>query len=340
MKEIFKDCFLNNNECKGKIIKAHILSQKATMKLLKSPTKAGMEVLHIGAKFEENKYIPKSIGWSKASAHHCFCKMHDDKLFKKIENGNLFNPEDIEQSFLHTLRSFSYAYYRKKEELNLFNTIGDLAKTIDKMRGFLSSNSKEQSLSERVKESQKMLLWEYEYVRTELLDILNTKDYEKMSFRSAIIDESFPFASAGVLMAKIICPHPKEPILVNYDSTSPTLKSPAIIMTVIPLKTNETAIIFGILSTDENAKIVLDKIYSLNKEDWFKAISSLMLTANKENTFFNLTLWDYMKSKGYDKQIIKEINKPRNLDLLLGSTHLSEINLFDDEFTSRNLNIS
>ncbi len=339
----FKYCFINDGTCSEQHKEAHILSRAATMSLVHGSTKAGLQVVHLGAKSQNGELTPSLIGWKKASAHYCFCHDHDNDLFEPIENDNILDPKNLEQLFLHSLRSFAYAYYRKKKELHPINdfmeSIINIKLSISNLLNSDQEKEKEKEEADEMRNRFDMHFWAYESIRKELLSILENKDFHKMAYETAVIDKRFPFASAGVLMAQIVDPEQKQWTIVSYDSKDPILKNPAIILTVLPDKLNRTILIVGALRSDQNATMTLERFSRLSGKDFRKAISSLMIGVNKENTFFNPCLWEYMQQIGIDKQIINEVNQQRGLDLLSQPLTLSEIDLFADEFTCDNLNI-
>ncbi len=338
----YKSCFIKDNKCSEKFKEAHILSKAATMSLVHGPTKSGLQVIHLGYKSEGNKFIPTPVGWKKASAHFCFCHDHDNDLFEPIENDNILDPKNIEQLFLHTLRSFAYAYYRKKKELQPFNdlmeSILDIKSTLS---GFLNSDREnEDKESRKLRERFDLKFWPYESIRKDLLDILKNKSFNQMVYRTAIIGKRFPFASAGVLMAQIIDPEQKNWSIVSYDSSDPIIKPPAIILTVLPDKHDRTIVIMGALKKDQNAIMTINKFDRLEGSDLRRALNALILDVNKDNTIFNHKLWDYMKGKGYQDKIIEELNMERGLDLITQPLSLSSFDLFNPEFSCKNLNIT
>lgn len=111
-------------------------------------------------------------------------------------------------------------------------------------------------------------------------------------------------------------------------------------LTLIPDKQNRMILIMACLKSDGNAMHILRKFDRLNDGERSKAITSLVLTVNKDNTFFNPALWDYMVNHGIDQTLIREINHDRGLDLLIDEVRLSSLNLFDSRFTCASLGIT
>ncbi len=346
----FKDCFIGDQTCSTKFKQAHILSMSATMKLLNDQTKAGLQVVHLGNRDRTSgRIIPDYVGWSKASAHHCFCHDHDNDLFEPIENDNILDSQNQEQLFLHILRSFAYVYYRKKEDNkdleSLIEPFAEIGKSLTTLQETLSQfihipgSGKEWTSSDELRKRLNLSMWSYEFVRQELLTANKSKDYSKIIYRSAVIDRKLPFASAGVFFAQIIDPDGKKPSMVSYRQGDPVLKPPAIMLNVLPDKHNRTIIVAGALKEDDNAVMTLRKFGQLKKGEFGKALSSLIFHANRDNTFLHPKFWEHLKQTGASEEIIKELNQERGLDLLMDPLKLSSVNLFSPEYSCDKLGI-
>jgi hypothetical protein len=342
----FKECFIHDNECVQAFSQAHILSQSATMKLVHGSTKGGLQVVHLGNVDKNGEYKPKSIGWSMASAHHCFCKDHDNKLFTPIENDNKLDTRNKEQLFLHVMRSFAYVYYRKKQSTQLhqniisdFNSIGD---SLDRLRNYFAQfivlPPKQMSKDEELRKNISLNLWSFQYVRNELIKIQKTKEYDRLEYRCLTISEKLPFASAGVLFAQIIDPNRK---ILSYSINpgDPVIKPPAIMFNVLPDKFGRTIIIVAVLKDDGNALQLLHKFDRLDGVCFFQALTRLVFDANKDNTFLHPKFWKHLEDKGYSSKIITELNEGRGFDVMGDPLKLSNINLFSKEFYCTSLGI-
>ncbi len=337
----FRRCFINDGSCSQTIISAHTLSQSASMKLIQGLNSKNQNVvIQVGAKSKDNIYEPKEIGWSVASRYHCFCVFHDDRLFKKIENGNEFDSDNYEQLFLHTLRSFAFCYYKKKEEIDPENKFTDgFIGTIDEVTELMPKDSLRFKDKESFDKYNLHIQFSgYERIRVRLIEILKSQEYTEFIFRKAAFAR-FPFASAGTLMAEIVDFKTKKLSSTFMDPSTPIQHKPGFILTIVPGK-KQTFLIGAALKADNNAAFLLRKFDVLGKDKLPSALSSLLLTANKENTFFHPKLWEYMKSNGYDKKIISEINIDRSADTFYDEMHQSQINLFSKEFSCENLGIN
>ena len=296
----YKDCFIGNDDCSSEILAAHILSMKATMSLVHGPDQKNQrKVVLIGHNYGLFEWEPKEVGWKSASTHHCFCGKHDNKLFEPIENDNIFDPKNIEHLFLQSLRSFAVTYYKKKIELKPYHDLLDFEETLDQFKFLYCDPDRTEKVSDwRARIN--LQFWAYEKTRKELLEILDTKAYSKMQYITRVLDYKLPFASAGSLIAENVDPLGAQSTFVYYDNKQPVVRKPALILTVMPVKTKQTIIVLAGLKSDFNTQFELKKYRECSVLDFEKAISKLMLTANKENTFFNPQLWYIMKHNNLD----------------------------------------
>lgn len=329
-KSQLKSCFVKDKNCSETYKRAHILSKAATLSLIKGKTKAGETVVHLG-NFENNTYLPKEIGWKSASSEKCFCSKHDDEVFKAIENGNTIDENSEEQLFLYSFRSFAYTYYKKETELGQFQHLPDSTENLMKKDRENRSNKLPSKLDVHLRT--------YRFYHQAFTSALKSKKFDDFDYRGFKVPLKFPFASAGTLMAKIASKSSKQPFMVSYDGDSPVIKNPALTLTVLPLASNETIIILCAYKKDTNAIMNLERFIRLSLDEFLRAVTSLMLSSNKDNSFLNPKLWNYLKSNGLDKIIIEELNEERESDLLMSQPRISRINLFEPRFSCKNLEI-
>lgn len=338
----FKRCFINDGSCSNKIIAAHTLSQAATMSLIKGTTRSGQKVIHMGNKSENGKFLPKEIGWTNASAYYCFCGAHDNEVFRPIENANVFDPSNNEHLFLHTYRSFAYSYYKKKKEIDPENSFTDgFTGTIQECSDmfFPEELLKPTSKEHAKKISLHIQFSSYERIKLRLNSILYSKQYSEMAFRVCIIPKKYPIASAGTLMAEISDGKTMSTIIL--DEGTPIIHKQGLITTILPISQNKTIIIVGFFRKDLNALKIIEKIDRLKAKDAFaKAITGIILTSNRENTFIHPKLWEAVLEKNLDSQIVLELNNDRPADLLDYPIYQSEVNLFSSDFSCESLGIS
>jgi len=329
-KSKLKSCFVKDKSCSEHYKRAHILSKAATLSLIKDKTKAGEVIVHLGHSVK-GYYYPKEIGWKSASSEKCFCSKHDDEIFKPIEDGNTTDVLNKEQLFLHSFRSFAYTYYQKETELGQFHQLPD---SIDNLI------RKDDSIrSEKLPFKLDIHLRTYRYNHQAFTSTLYSKQFENFEYRGFKLPLKFPIASAGTLMAKIASSTNRQIIMSIIDSESPVLKNSALTLTVLPLNTNETVIILCAFKKDLNAIVNLSRFIKLGLDEFLRAVTSLMMSSNKDNTYFNPRLWSYLKIKGLDKIIIEELNEERESDLLMSKPKISKINLFEPQFSCDNLGI-
>lgn len=325
-----KECFVNDDSCKEKIIEAHILSRSATMSLLCGPGQGGLSVIKLGT-------APQEVGWSKASAYYCFCGIHDREIFRPIENDVDFDTKNDEQVFLHIFRSFAYSYHKKRSELesndNIFGSF---------FRAFGVPGMDNSDIDSRINESKQDQMYAFDQIRDRLLDTWKTKKFQQnLKVNIINLGIAFPFASAGALMAEII-DDSKGFNIVNYNPEAPMVAQPGLILTVFPLKNDRTVIILAALSSDPNAVLTFNRFDRVKSDPakLLRAISGLMLSSNKENTFLHPTLWEYMKTNKLAKQLVDDLKSSRGTDLLNDEPWLPKTNLFDKVFSCQNIGIN
>jgi hypothetical protein len=325
-----KECFLNDSTCgplnkatgKAVIKEAHILSQAATMKQLCGDVNGQKEVYKASTQ--------KSVGWKKASAYHCFCGDHDTEIFKPIENDNSYNSSNEEQLFLHTFRAFAFEYHKKRI---VMDSKYALAESLDNMVLSLTNLFKEEkdlktetgfNLDHRHNEE----MYSHDKIKQELIKAYKTRHYSLLLYKPFTFDVKFPFASAGTLLADILST--ENTCIVYYNESEPQLARPGIMLTVFPdPKNDSTNIILACLKSDNNAVEYLNKYDSLNNKEIQLAVSSLMLTTNRDNTFFHPDFWRNIQKHPCKDDLYNELQKNRGFDLLNVKLKQSNFNLFD-----------
>ncbi|MEN9442328.1 MAG: hypothetical protein RLZ33_2405 [Bacteroidota bacterium] len=131
-----------------------------------------------------------------------------------------------------------------------------------------------------------------------------------------------------------------ETSIVHYDQSEPQLARPGILLTVFPDCHNDsTNIIIACLKSDKNGVMYLNKFDKMGYESMCLAVSSLMLTTNRNNTFFHPIYWKAIQNHQKLENFNNELSKNRGFDLLAKNIKLSEFNLFDEKLTSKKLNI-
>lgn len=96
-------------ECQNNSINSHILQRKGILDKIAINS-------HLWT-FKQNYFNPdelefKEVGLKKAFAFDCFCELHDNEMFKDIENGNI-NLEEYKNCLLFTLRVIYDEMYKK-----------------------------------------------------------------------------------------------------------------------------------------------------------------------------------------------------------------------------------
>lgn len=221
-----------------------------------------------------------------------------------------------------------------------FHEIGDSQNKLqDFLAQFIVLPPRELSKEQALKYNLSLSFWSFQYVRNELLKSLNSNKFENLEYRTLIFPERLPFASAGVLLARIVEPLPKKMTIVSINPGDPVVKSPALMFNVLPDKFDRTIIIAAALKDDYNAVHLLNKFDRLPQPELGKALTRLMFDANKENTFLHPRFWEFLKKNDYVSTVCKELNEDRGYDSMLDSLKLSDLNLFDQKLSCKAIGI-
>jgi len=313
------------------------------MSLICGEAKGGFKVVQVAGKNKDTRKIePTEVGWQKASAYHCFCDIHDSQIFKPIEDDNTFDFHNNEHLFLHTFRSFAYAYHKQRENIDRRHELG--RSLLDAFSAFTNLfDNKNEDVDDRIQKSYDAEMYSFNLIRDRLIKNWQSKTMQGLKGLSIEIDTNFPFASAGTLMANIIDPNGANHVFFDPDQGHLVLPHPGIILTVFPVKENKTIIILTALSADQNAQFILERFDRLYEEDpkgsFMRAISGLMLSVNKENTFLHPKMWEAMKANGDAIKLQQDIESSRDSDLLGSTPWMPQVNMFSDEYTCYRLGI-
>ena len=116
IKEI-KTCY--HPECNSPSINSHILQKNG---ILSSISKDSHLWEHQINQFKESKFYFKKTGIKDVFSFNCFCKLHDNLLFKKIENNDI-DFTDYESLLLFTLRTIYNEKFRKEVSVRVYELI-------------------------------------------------------------------------------------------------------------------------------------------------------------------------------------------------------------------------
>ena len=119
-KSFYKTCLHpNKQECSGKAIGAHALQNNRILSKLEVDKHVMMidkksipecVTMDDGEKLYYYKFDKKCV--NEATKYHCFCKDHDDAVFKDIEkDGTEYIIGNKKQEFLFAYKSFAFEFY-------------------------------------------------------------------------------------------------------------------------------------------------------------------------------------------------------------------------------------
>lgn len=288
-----KFCFIGNEDCKGHIIKAHILSQKATMLGLKSQNSKGQEVvIQLGSKKESEKY-PKEVGWSKASTYRCFCAHHDKKLFDSIDNPIANVNITTMDLFYHSLRTFAYSFYQNRYKFDQsgnaqldFNTLSNEAIQMVK-NGGIPRNLIHRNTN----------LITYHSFRESFIKAHLRKDYSDFDFCTISMDIPQLISSANFFELPNVAPVEGPKIMMSNGNYGPYFPDEVIILTVVPDGVDNTRVIFCWKKSTVHSQYLMRELMKLGSEALVKFASRIIFQGGNENSFINLGFWEFLKSE-------------------------------------------
>jgi len=163
-----------NNECSGKIIKAHSISKSSSLKEIAH--NGHVLTTFKGAVSFKNEFniSPKKIGIQKASTFTGFCAHHDKTLFQPIEDSYFVVSE--ENCFLIAYRAVSRELFVKERSSGTF----DLLKNLDKGNTFEQQKSV-QSEHKRLTENNDLSTSDLKEIKSKLDSMLVVCDHRKLN---------------------------------------------------------------------------------------------------------------------------------------------------------------
>jgi len=288
-----KFCFIGNEDCKGQdIVRAHILSQKATMLGLRSENPKGQQVvIQLGSKKESEKY-PKEVGWSKASTYRCFCGHHDKNLFDSIDDSGYKRDITTEDLFYHSLRTFAYSFYRNRYE---FDQSGSVQLDFHSLSKEASQMMKDGGISRNMIH-RNIKLTTYHSFRESFVKAHFGKDYSEFDFCTFSISMPQLISSANFFELPNVAPV-KGPQLLLKGKYGPYSQDEIIILTVVPDGVDKTRVIFCWKKNTVHSQYLMRELKKLGFAELVKFASRIIFQGENENSFINLGFWEFLKSE-------------------------------------------
>lgn len=274
-----KECFhYNDNECNGKIKKAHSLQKNGVLSLIEYEVNKNKKVysfLYPNMIGPFTLYGFKPLGKKEASTFHGFCDFHDSKIFHPIENSEIDIDSD-EHCFLLSYRSLAKEFHTKIESLKAYKT----HKIFRENKAFQEDYIKGTELAIR----------DLIIVKNKLNSMLKRKAYGELEYFTYTLDCVIPIACA----TSITPDYSYNGVVLNKtDDIEDTYE--VIILTIIPTKTS-TNILFACFPEDKRSILYLDELGELPNLKLENAITSILIS-EVENTFFSPYIWEQLTER-------------------------------------------
>lgn len=101
----------HHKSCTKNVISAHSIQKSKVLGRLKNSKN------HVMTFYQSKDKKPKLIGWNKASTFNGFCKIHDELIFKEIEDKEIEPTE--KQIFILSYRSFCHEFFQKSAAIRV-----------------------------------------------------------------------------------------------------------------------------------------------------------------------------------------------------------------------------
>lgn len=310
----FKTCFSFDDNCNYGYISAHSLQNNGVLNLISNEN----HVYFLEMNFQEHSLSPelefKKIGKNQASVFNGFCKHHDEKYFKIIEDEPFIGLP--EQNYWYAFRAHCFESHRKtrlKERYSSFFRENPNA-TRNKQ---LSNIYRQNELSIRDMET--------EYKRFK--DIYKTKEFNKLESFVKILPFKVAFATTTAIAVNVDIDLKPAADIYNY---SESIIIPCIYLSVIP-KESETIIIVSRFKEDTCYDNFITSLNSCTEDHVLFSFLTYCLAEYSENIYFSPFLIDTVLTPSEKKEISTAFLGPIALSLEARRKNISnifKINLF------------
>lgn len=305
-----KLCFINDSDCKGKIISAHSIQNN---RILNNLSEDGY-VLTIQHNLENNfinfKFDLK--GRKIATTFYGFCKYHDSEIFKPIEEFS-YTRDNNEQEFLFALRCIAKEFYIKKNKLNLEKYILDIITNNeeDKIRKYLSvdgsslTNEHKSFFKHYYKSSYMGTSISFEELRNNrdiLLKSLKRRDFNSIITYSLKWNMNFHLAVSSIFALE----KDFNGNLIN-DLSDLSKEMHMLMLTIFPQE-NDTFVLISFLENHSNTYKFLETQFMNQTEFSQKNIVSQLILSYCENIVISPKQWRKF-NKNKQEMILKLFNE-------------------------------
>lgn len=308
-------CFHHKqNECNGKIKKAHSIQRNGRLSLIEGNVNGNKKVYSF-VEFTVNKNSTlielKPIGKSDASTFNGFCDYHDNSLFSAIENQDFIDSD--EQCFIFSYRAFAHTHHMKTEQVKTFKTPSKFNLILGKditplLQGTIVAYNEGVELKKRMS------------------NILDAKSYNDLDYLSIDLGAFYPIACSSAMSPKY---SPKTNEKLNYHSDF-TIPYEDVFINIIP-DVNGTKVILSCFPDHKKSIQYIDEFESLSFYNQKKILSGIMVGL-VENTFISPYIYNKLSEIEKNK-LVQELSDTNIYSKKHQKKHFkSVINFFENRF--------
>lgn len=310
------ECFYHDkSECKGSIKDAHTIQRNGRLSLLTGNINGNEVIYSLSDSIPSERNLIetlKPIGIAKASIFKGFCDYHDNIIFSPIENYPYDQNKD-EHNFLHSYRSFAYAYHKRRETVKLYDQPSIIPFSLNQSHvngvrmGFSDLHERKQNLD----------------------NLIASKAYEGLDYLTYVVkDLRIPIAYSNVISPEYT--YSNKPFNQHNDPNRPYSH---IMLTVLPDK-KDTIVILSCFSQDDAGISFLNELSELSYQRLEKVITSLII-ARSSNLFFSPDFWNKLGRNEQRSFLQERETHIRDIHVKydqFGKFWISKFNFFDKRF--------
>jgi len=327
-----KSCFINNDECNGKM-NAHSIQRKGQLSKLMGVVDGKEQVLQF---IENPKTLIKElkpIDIKKASTFYGFCHKHD-QIFEPIDQNTFTSSK--QEHFLYSFRSFAFSYHNVKSFQDYTsNLVEDLSNAISPIIDSLTSfdlgianelnRTKNSSISNEQQELLKLV--RFEKYRNFLIEYEKNKTYAQLEYLTYEANYLCPIAcSSWMVMHSTVGVN----FIINQSDSTPYYGYP-ILISVLPNAENKTTIVLARFKCNPESQFIFKELNNLKKESKkFEEEISKLIVEKTENFYLQPNFWNYLDER--EKDIIMNGKNSDKTVFPEKRTEFEMINFFDKKF--------
>jgi hypothetical protein len=340
-------CFINNRNCKGKIIAAHSIQKNNELLSISSEIESKQQVLKFKRNTSSSNFEIEYEDISKASTFSGFCH-HHDQVFEPIDKEK---PESILQYlFLVSFRSFAFSYHYNRSNQDYYldtadNMMDSLSSVMNSMTGFLESinsaftdnseelednkepeKNKEESCAQEVN----LRITRFENYRELLIDYLEKRQFEKLDYFIHDLNFVCPIVCSSWLVTQVDFGG-NGFLTILPPNNEPYFGFP-ILLSVLPLPNNKTRIVMARFKDEPESVLYFNKLRNTLRSNYdFEMFISKRIIEKVDNFYLAPDFWNKLNDE--EKNIII---KAKNTEMNVfphSPTEFECINFFDEKYS-------